>query len=582
MSSLKIVIVEDESIVAMDLQTRLENYGYTIVGHAVSGKSALSLVENNHPDVILMDIQLKGELDGIQTAELIKRQMDVPILFLTAYADKSTLERAKVTEAFGYILKPYHERELYTSIEMAVYKHTMEKKLKEHEHWLNATMNSIQDGVIASDSEGSIRLVNGPVRQITGISEEELIGTHVRVILDKIITRGKDRFFQRGDEELPIEFGETALREETGTVIGKVIVLRDVSERYRFEQMLQQAKEEAERASAAKSSFLATISHELRTPLNSIIGMSEISAELAAGNEELEENLSIIHDAGNNLTNVINSILQLVQFEEPLKNEGVIDQFALEECGKNLLAIYGEAANQKGLWMQCRFEEGCPKSVTGPKGIVLDILGRLVDNAIKFTENGSVTVSAGKAQSGDGENRKRLHFQVTDTGVGIQNMDLECIFESFTQGESPYTRSCGGTGLGLTIAKQKTEIIGGRIWVEPNEDGGSTFHLILPFGFSEDSVYETPCIIGGDSGTLQEGKLLNDDIRGIDDYLGRVTAHLRSEDFAGIERDTLVMKALIGEGTDTWAKEQIFKILLAGRRKDRNGVEEELKNLAAK
>ncbi|MBN1936950.1 MAG: GAF domain-containing protein [Anaerolineae bacterium] len=130
MSSVRILMVEDEGIVALDIRRRLEKLDYVILNIAESGRQAIEQVQAQQPDLILMDVQLKGELDGIETAELIRAQCNIPIVYLTAYADEATLQRAKVTEPYGYIVKPFHERELQSSIEIALYKHRAEMELR--------------------------------------------------------------------------------------------------------------------------------------------------------------------------------------------------------------------------------------------------------------------------------------------------------------------------------------------------------------------------------------------------------------------------------------------------------------------
>src|SRR5215510_5593399 len=129
MDKIRMLVVEDERIVSMDLQARLKTMGYAVAGAAVSGEEAIQKAETLRPDMVLMDIMLDGALDGIQAAEIIRSRYAIPVIYLTAYADPATLERAKITEPFGYILKPFEERELHGHIEIALYKHRMEKKL---------------------------------------------------------------------------------------------------------------------------------------------------------------------------------------------------------------------------------------------------------------------------------------------------------------------------------------------------------------------------------------------------------------------------------------------------------------------
>ncbi|MDZ7793556.1 MAG: response regulator [Spirochaetia bacterium] len=129
MASVRILLVEDESIVAMDMERRLNALGYSVIEHVLSGEDAVTKAEQEKPDLILMDIHLKGNMDGIQAAERIKSTLGTPVIYITAYSDETTLARAKVTEPFGYILKPFQEREIYSTIEMALYKYKIEQEL---------------------------------------------------------------------------------------------------------------------------------------------------------------------------------------------------------------------------------------------------------------------------------------------------------------------------------------------------------------------------------------------------------------------------------------------------------------------
>jgi len=131
MENAQILVVEDENIVAMEIQFRLEGLGYVVPTVASCGEEAIQKAEATRPDLVLMDIKLKGEMDGIEAAERIRTCFDIPVVYITAYADKNTLQRAKITAPYGYILKPFEERELHANIEIAIYKHQMEKKVKE-------------------------------------------------------------------------------------------------------------------------------------------------------------------------------------------------------------------------------------------------------------------------------------------------------------------------------------------------------------------------------------------------------------------------------------------------------------------
>jgi diguanylate cyclase (GGDEF)-like protein/PAS domain S-box-containing protein len=143
----KIILVEDEIIVAMDIEQRLEVLGYNVVAHATSGEEALRYVDLENPDLILMDIKLNGEMDGIETAAKIRNTLNTPIIYLTAFADENTLKRARLTEAYGYLIKPFENRELHSTIEMALYKYKIEKKLRESEERYALAIRAANDGI---------------------------------------------------------------------------------------------------------------------------------------------------------------------------------------------------------------------------------------------------------------------------------------------------------------------------------------------------------------------------------------------------------------------------------------------------
>src|SRR5215510_6651070 len=147
MDKVRILIVENERIVSMDMQRRLKNLGYDVVGAAVSGEEAIQKSELHRPDLVLMDIMLDGKLDGIQAAEVIRGRLNIPVIYVTAYGDGPTLDRAKVTEPFGYILKPFEERELHGHIEIALYKHRIEKRLKDSEERYVLATRGANDGL---------------------------------------------------------------------------------------------------------------------------------------------------------------------------------------------------------------------------------------------------------------------------------------------------------------------------------------------------------------------------------------------------------------------------------------------------
>lgn len=180
----KILIVEDQSIVAMDIQNRLKGLNYIVTGTASSGAGAVKKAEETSPDLVLMDIMLKGDMDGVQAAEEIRYRFGIPVVYLTAYADSNTLQRARVTEPFGYLLKPFQERELHSTIEMALYRHKMEEEIKKREAWFYTTLRAIDEGIITTDKKGYITFINPKAEKITGLHSRNCIKEKIINVLN--------------------------------------------------------------------------------------------------------------------------------------------------------------------------------------------------------------------------------------------------------------------------------------------------------------------------------------------------------------------------------------------------------------
>ncbi len=174
-----ILVVEDEAIVAEDIRNNLQMAGYTVPPAASSGEDAIKKAGEINPDIILMDIVIKGSMDGIETAKRIRSLVNVPVVYLTAYSDEKTLERAKLTEPFGYIIKPFNKRELNIAIEMAIFKHKIEEELKKSKKFFEGILDSIVFGVWVTDRDDVIQYANQGVSMVTGMKPEQLIGMQI-------------------------------------------------------------------------------------------------------------------------------------------------------------------------------------------------------------------------------------------------------------------------------------------------------------------------------------------------------------------------------------------------------------------
>lgn len=234
MAGTQIMIVEDEVIVGEDIKKSLKNLGYNVPSIVSSGEVAIQKVEENSPDLVLMDILLHGEMDGIETASQIRSLFNIPVVYLTAYSDEKILERAKVTEPFGYIIKPFKERELQINIEIALYKHKMEEKLKASRAWYYVTLKSISDAVIATDPKGCVLFMNPTAQSMTGWSLEEAKEKPLKDVFD-IITEKPDGMDQtvlitKNKTMIPIESSGDTIKNDIGNIIGIVLIFRKINE----------------------------------------------------------------------------------------------------------------------------------------------------------------------------------------------------------------------------------------------------------------------------------------------------------------------------------------------------------------
>lgn len=537
MAGIKILIVEDEGIQALDIQHSLVSMGYPEPVIAFSGQEAVEKAGELRPDVVFMDIMLHGEMDGVTTAERIRDQFGIPIIYLTAYANDDIVQRAKKTHPYGYIVKPFKEKDLHVAIEIAFYKHSMEKKLRDSYEWFATTLRSIGDAAIATDKNGIITFMNPVAETLTGWKVGEGLNKRLSDVF-RIINRDTRRtvenpaekvlregavvglanhtvLISKDGKEILIDDSAATIKDDRGDVIGVILVFRDVTERERAAEQLQRAHDELEKrvaertadleavncqlkkeieqrrlaeerlreknielekANQAKDKFLANMSHELRTPLNAIIGFTGTLLMRLPGplTVEQENQLRNISISANHLLLIINDILDLAKIES-----GKVDLYpepiSCQSVIKEIIDTLGHTASSKGIRLGCDLP-GEDMTVCTDRRALSQILINLVSNAIKFTQKGEVTIKL-RRYIDNGSNR--IEFSVSDTGMGIREEDRERLFLAFEQAEQAACYCHEGTGLGLYLNRKMADMLGGSIECQSEYGKGSTFTLVL-------------------------------------------------------------------------------------------------------
>ncbi|MET0344044.1 MAG: diguanylate cyclase, partial [Polyangiales bacterium] len=255
----RLVVVEDESIIAMDLADQLEEIGYRVCATVDNCADALAAVEKHRPDLVLLDIVIKGELDGVETGRRIGHRFRTPVVYLTSYSDPTTLKRAMSTAPYGYVTKPFQLKELSGSLEAALYKARLESRLRESERWFSATLRCAADGVLAVDAAGRVQFLNPHAELTLGKTLSEVAGKPLSEVL---VLEGEplrawpldhdgpltDICFGRwlvlpSKKRVPIDVAYAPLRDEANTATGSVVAFREVSHRLNAEAALQTSEE---------------------------------------------------------------------------------------------------------------------------------------------------------------------------------------------------------------------------------------------------------------------------------------------------------------------------------------------------
>ena len=480
-----ILIVEDEGLIAADIQKKLERLGYPKPVIADSGERALEQVGSAAFDLVLMDIRLKGRMDGVATATALKARFELPVVYITAHSDQQTVNRVKITEPAGYLLKPVSEGDLRTVVQISLYRHEMELQVRTSEAWLATTLSSVGEGIIATDTEGRVVLMNVVAQRLSGWPVQEARG---RMLMDTLmlieeargipaknplldLTPGKTRSYRlisrTGSESLvEIEWFENRAAARS---LGSITVIRDVAQRRETEARLVQAQR-----MEAVANLAGGLAHGFNNQLTVILGYADELLEKLTG-EDKQDVLGIRQAAS--VAAAITSRLvtlsrhQIVEVEAVRVNDIIAstEPALVRTLGKEISLLITADSPGGMVKIDCRQ--------------LKHVLTSLAANAREaMPEGGAVQIETSMVEVEDPDpatgctpgSYVRLTF--SDSGKGIDRQAQARIFEPC------FSAKQGGSGVGLDLALVHSIVTqaGGYISVASEIGRGTTFEILLP------------------------------------------------------------------------------------------------------
>lgn len=494
----RIMLVEDEMIVAMDIRHRLERMGYEVVSHAVSGEEAVRLAKKCHPNLILMDIKIQGKMDGIETAELIRKNQNIPIIYVTAYSDEGTLKRARLTEPFGYLIKPFEDRELRSIIEIAIYKHQIESKLRESEERYRAVVETSPDGIGITDLEGRLVTVNKRFIEMWGYDNpQELIGLNYLYLIspeERAWAVKNMQKIQAGNSTAPFErrflrkdgtifYGESdaaCLHDSNGRIVSIIVISRDITGRKMAEDAILKLNVELEQRVALRTAsleasnkeleaFSYSVAHDLRTPLRTIISFSQIVLDDYSHQVDSkgQDYLKRILKSSRTMANLIDDLLNLSRITRAEINRVEIDLVPIAKIISQQL-FNSQPERKVEFFLPDRL------FVHADPVLIQVALENLLGNAWKFSSH----ADPARIELGSLEQDGSTIIYVKDNGVGFDMTYENKLFNAFERLHP--MNEFEGTGIGLSIVKRIIHRHGGRVWAESEIGKGATFYFTNP------------------------------------------------------------------------------------------------------
>jgi PAS domain S-box-containing protein len=510
----RVLVAEDEQLIVEEIQERLTRLGFHVVGMVDTGEEAIRTAHRELPELILMDIRLKGKMDGIEAAAEIRRDLNIPIIYLTAHSDTGTRRRAMETTPCGYVLKPFREEDLLVAMETALHLNRQEKRLRESEARYAATLGSIVDGVVATDEDGRLTFMNPVAEELTGwgfASAKGLAIEKVLKLVDSVTNKAVENpvrralrqrvpvvptdvqlLIGRDGSRIPVDDNAAPITTDDGVVMGAVIAFRDLRGRRLMENALSKAEEQVRRSQKmdAIGRLAGGVAHDFNNLLTIINGCANLALDGHDVSAATRDLLKDIEDAGARAASLTNqllafsrkqvmapAILNLNTVVEDMKSmlrrivpEDIeltlrlspslghvrADPSQIEQVVMNLVVNAREAMNPGG------------RLTIETRNINVDDLSE-VEDAANLEDSGAIKQP---------ELKPGLYtmLAVTDTGRGMSRGTVAQVFEPFftTKGFKK------GTGLGLATVHGIIVQSGGEIFIESEVNRGSKFSIYLP------------------------------------------------------------------------------------------------------
>ena len=487
MMNKKILIVEDESITAEAVKRTLEYLGYPDSSVVTSGEAAVEEAQKNNHDLVLMDIKLKGGIDGIEAVRRIRSFSDIPVIYITAITDKATLERAKKTEPYGYIHKPFEEKELFSTIEIALLRYKLESQIRENEQRYRELVEKAGIGILIDDIEGTIIYSNEKAAELYGYTVEEMKKQSIKSLVHpddiKMVVKfhndrvqGKSvssRYIFRGIKKdgfiryLDLDAGFYKKGDE---VIGTRLYLKDITERKKEEEERERLHQQLAHSEkiAGIGTLAGGIAHEFNNILQIMGGHVEF-AQRTKKPEDIDEALNVVTFHADKAAKIIKDLLTFSSAESSDKKRTNI-----VELIDSVLLLTEEHFKKHNIEVVRKFQKVPQVEVN--RGELQQVFLNMITNArdAMFSQGGKLTIEV----KGDGN---RIETSFTDTGIGIKKENLRRIFEPFyTTKGSIGKGDIPGTGLGLSVSYGIVKRHEGTIEVESQKGKGTTFTVTLP------------------------------------------------------------------------------------------------------